>query len=470
MSRPRPWRDDMGWDDETWGNVQSGEAPTPNEMRMEQIRLLQSMDSKLRWQVGFNGIRFFVELSFIAVMIWFIFVVLAHKDTMEDILDEAREIVHILKDAGNYTIYSLRDVVDTYERARDKRQIRLQNLRSTYGDFDGGGPEPVISSNDDDNYINTEPSGNEPLDPTKNPDRLEALSEEGIAATLTRIILNVIPLHNEELLEAKLTRVMNGFDSGMVMLTQALNASLVPNTARLEGNINDVLEKEQTKKAYDKITNMVSLGSDNKEGIYKEYQAVKNKTQQTIDRLNILAKSPLVTRVLYDEQTLEDLVSLAKAADLFLENAVKYSKTDTAHELAEGTDKIIQSINDFHTIRHVSDMFNLLYHFAARTLEDPSGTLDDLTLPQDSDKKRDDPLLPMSKEDREDMIEFSQERELDRVEAENLRRNAHVNTPSSSYSSSSPVNTETTPTSEVTMSRQQRRRTRTSSARGNPRK
>lgn len=460
----------MGWDDETWGNVQSGEAPTPNEMRMEQIRLLQSMDSKLRWQVGFNGIRFFVELSFIAVMIWFIFVVLAHKDTMEDILDEAREIVHILKDAGNYTIYSLRDVVDTYERARDKRQIRLQNLRSTYGDFDGGGPEPVISSNDDDNYINTEPSGNEPLDPTKNPDRLEALSEEGIAATLTRIILNVIPLHNEELLEAKLTRVMNGFDSGMVMLTQALNASLVPNTARLEGNINDVLEKEQTKKAYDKITNMVSLGSDNKEGIYKEYQAVKNKTQQTIDRLNILAKSPLVTRVLYDEQTLEDLVSLAKAADLFLENAVKYSKTDTAHELAEGTDKIIQSINDFHTIRHVSDMFNLLYHFAARTLEDPSGTLDDLTLPQDSDKKRDDPLLPMSKEDREDMIEFSQEKELDRVEAENLRRKAHVNIPSSSYSSSSPVDTETTPTSEVTMSRQQRRRTRTSSARGNPRK
>jgi hypothetical protein len=428
------------------------------------------MDSKLRWQVGFNGIRFFVELSFIAVMIWFIFVVLAHKDTMEDILDEAREIVHILKDAGNYTIYSLRDVVDTYERARDKRQIRLQNLRSTYGDFDGGGPEPVISSNDDDNYINTEPSGNEPLDPTKNPDRLEALSEEGIAATLTRIILNVIPLHNEELLEAKLTRVMNGFDSGMVMLTQALNASLVPNTARLEGNINDVLEKEQTKKAYDKITNMVSLGSDNKEGIYKEYQAVKNKTQQTIDRLNILAKSPLVTRVLYDEQTLEDLVSLAKAADLFLENAVKYSKTDTAHELAEGTDKIIQSINDFHTIRHVSDMFNLLYHFAARTLEDPSGTLDDLTLPQDSDKKRDDPLLPMSKEDREDMIEFSQEKELDRVEAENLRRKAHVNIPSSSYSSSSPVDTETTPTSEVTMSRQQRRRTRTSSARGNPRK
>jgi len=470
MSRSRPWRDDMGWDDETWGNVQSGEAPTPNEMRMEQIRLLQSMDSKLRWQVGFNGIRFFVELSFIAVMIWFIFVVLAHKDTMEDILDEAREIVHILKDAGNYTIYSLRDVVDTYERARDKRQIRLQNLRSTYGDFDGGGPEPVISSNDDDNYINTEPSGNEPLDPTKNPDRLEALSEEGIAATLTRIILNVIPLHNEELLEAKLTRVMNGFDSGMVMLTQALNASLVPNTARLEGNINDVLEKEQTKKAYDKITNMVSLGSDNKEGIYKEYQAVKNKTQQTIDRLNILAKSPLVTRVLYDEQTLEDLVSLAKAADLFLENAVKYSKTDTAHELAEGTDKIIQSINDFHTIRHVSDMFNLLYHFAARTLEDPSGTLDDLTLPQDSDKKRDDPLLPMSKEDREDMIEFSQEKELDRVEAENLRRKAHVNIPSSSYSSSSPVDTETTPTSEVTMSRQQRRRTRTSSARGNPRK
>jgi hypothetical protein len=311
--------------------------------------------------------------------------------------------------------------------------------------------------------MNAEQNGAEPLDPVKNPDRLEALAEEGIAATLTRVLLNVIPLHNEELLEAKLAHFMNGIDSGMVMLTQALNASLIPNTARLEGNINGVMENEHTKAAYVKVTDLVSGGVDNEASIYEEYQEVKQKTQQTIDRLGILAQSPLVTRVLYDEKTLEDIISLAKAADVFLDNAVKYSKTDTAHELAEGADQIIQSINDFHTIRHVSDMVNLLYHFAARTLQDPAGTLDDLTLPQDADKRRNDPYASLSKEDREDMVEFAQEDELDRVEAENLRRKSQV-------TSSPSATTETSQSENLVPQQQQRRRTRTFSKRGNPRK
>jgi hypothetical protein len=334
-----------------FGYSEYNEKPSKTDLFYQNVEDIKSVLYKIFYcliVIAFFFAILIVAVVFTCAIIW------SHRSVLSDIEEKTDEILDAVNDFLSTTFSMTKDIDNSYKKAKE---IHLRRMKEA-------GEDPsnsiLFADNDDDN--NGKKHHNNNNNNNNNNDDDHSYLEH-----FMNVLLQVIPLHDEKVIIARLTTAFDAVDAFNHMIIQANQSGIITNTSTLEYNINRVLGNDKTKEVANNAADLSIDIMKNKEKIIDEYGATKDQLKTTLTRADALINTPVMDKIIHNNNVIKGIGHLGKNVDEVLSQIIKFGHTSNAKEIAGNVVDIIGAINHFHGPKYASQVLMILANLGART-------------------------------------------------------------------------------------------------------
>jgi hypothetical protein len=323
--------------------------------QQENFRDIQSIKQYLFRLLVIGGFLFLIFVGAVAALLYFSFEVAAHRSTLEDIEKQTEQALLFLMEVLNSTNEVTRDITDSYVRAKMAHQRNVGRI--TEEDY-----QAYLSDNGD---VTSTPTSTSTDDPFIDQDH----ESESYTAHFMHILLQALPLQDEDEMTSRFKNFFDGFDSFMCMLGEANRTGLVSNTTLMESRINRALYSNEAQHLATQGADLASRAMTHSDELVRGFLATNHSIAHVLGRLDELSRTKLADVLLENKHdVLKGIGHLGEESYDALHETMKFVKSEEGKKLMGDAEDIVDALNRFHTAKKATQVLQFLLTFGSRTL------------------------------------------------------------------------------------------------------